>query len=48
MLQTYPCIGYLTSLHLTILACRSLEEIKAVAGPQAKVEYMLCDVSSFK
>lgn len=48
MLQTYPCIGYLTSLHFAILACRSLEEIKAVAGPQAKVEYMLCDVSSFK
>lgn len=30
-------------------ACfRALEEIKAVAGPQAKLEYMLCDVSSFK
>jgi len=47
-LQTNSCIGYFTSLHFAILACRTLEEIKAVAGPQAKVEYMLCDVSSFK
>ena len=42
------CIRYVTSLHFAILACRTLEEIKAVAGPQAKLEYMLCDVSSFK
>lgn len=46
--KPYPCIGYITSLHVAVLACRTLEEIKAVAGPQAKLEYMLCDVSSFK
>lgn len=36
------------SLNSLLCVCRTLEEMKAVAGPHAKLEYMLCDVSSFK